>query len=41
VAAPQVVLQADIYEEEDCVPNSFGLYLGENMVSIDVKMRGT
>ena len=27
----QVVLDADIYEEEDCVPNAFGLYLADNL----------
>lgn len=36
VAVLQIVLSADTYEEEDCIPNSFGLYLGENVPEEDV-----
>jgi len=31
----QVILDADIYEEEDAHPNSLGLYLGENLLLED------
>jgi hypothetical protein len=31
----QLILQADIYEEEDATPNSLGLYLGENLKEED------